>query len=390
MTPMKKITQYVKRACLLTVVAVAGGLCLSPEGATVSAQTVDDAPARYSVGYYRDNAFLRNDSNFTVVDTQLEWPEAIDFADLRPLQTALDSILFESATPDGQQAYTQFKQRMGQPVTGQLAFLPDDRRFCYVTTTVRVKAYQPRQWLCMELHQRVEPQPLSPLAARDIYRILTFDLLTDRVMQTEDLLRVARLGNLDQESFAILFEQLSDRQFYGLKKADVDGVWIDGTTQTVGMHIACATDDEAFAYERVLPIRSMTTLLTRDAKRLMGRKQSDRQPVFTPMRLTWEGDSIYNKVDKMPSFTGGREALNHYLTTISLFDRSTDSTARGEAIVAFVVDKQGQPCDVHVVGPVSPMADRHAVTIVKGMPRWQPGSHQGRAVPVRVYQRFQY
>lgn len=106
---MKKITQYVKRACLLTVVAVAGGLCLSPEGATVSAQTVDDAPARYSVGYYRDNAFLRNDSNFTVVDTQLEWPEAIDFADLRPLQTALDSILFEYATPDGQQGYTQFK-----------------------------------------------------------------------------------------------------------------------------------------------------------------------------------------------------------------------------------------------------------------------------------------
>ena len=102
---MKKITQYVKRACLLTVVAVAGGLCLSPEGATVSAQTVDDAPARYSVGYYRDHAFLRNDSNFTVVDTQLEWPEAIDFADLRPLQTALDSILFDCAMADGQQAY---------------------------------------------------------------------------------------------------------------------------------------------------------------------------------------------------------------------------------------------------------------------------------------------
>ena len=141
---------------------------------------------------------------------------------------------------------------------------------------------------------------MSPLAARDIYRILTFDLLTDRVMQTEDLLRVGRLGNLDQESFAIIFEQLSDRQFYGLKKADVDGAWIDGTTQNVGMHIACATDDEAFAYERVLPIRSMTTLLTRDAKRLIGRKQSDRQPVFTPMRLTWEGDSICNKVDRMP------------------------------------------------------------------------------------------
>lgn len=387
---MKKITQYVMRAFLLTFVAVSGGLWPVSGGVAVSAQTVDDAPARYSVGYYRDHAFLRNDSNFTVVDTQLEWPEAIDFSDLRPLQTALDSIIFDSATPDGQQAYARFKERMGQPVTGQLPFLPDDRRFCYVTTTVRIKAYQPRQWLCIELHQRVEPQPLSPLAARDIYRILTFDLLTDRVMQTEDLLRVGRLGNLDQESFAILFEQLSDRQFYGLKKADVDGAWIDGTTQTVGMHIACATDDEAFVYERVLPIRSMTTLLTRDAKRLVGRKQSDRQPVFTPMRLTWEGDSVYSKVDQMPSFTGGREALNRYLTTISLFDRSTDSTAHGEAIVAFVVDKQGQPSDVHVVEPVSPMADRHAVAVVKGMPRWQPGRHQGRVLPVRVYQRFQY
>lgn len=372
-------------------VALLISLCVavSPCGAA-HAQTVDDSPVRYSVGYYSDHAFLRQDSDFTVVDTQVEWPEAVDFADVRPLQTAIDSVLFALPMADGQKAYEEYKRRLGRPVAGQLEFLPDDRRFCYVTTAVRVKAYQPRQWISVELRQVVSPGALSPIAERDLYRILTFDLQTGRVLQTEDLLRVGRLNHLDEDSYNIVFAQLDDDHFYGLRKADVDGAWIDGKSQQVGLHISCATDDEAFFYERTLPIRSMANLLTREAKRLVARKESDRQPVFTPMRQTWKGDSVYNKVDQMPTFRGGRDALTRYLSSIGLFDRSQDSTARGEAIVAFVIDKEGTVCDVHVVSPVSPIADRHAVSIVKGMPRWVPGHSQGRAVPVRNYQKFEY
>ena len=371
---------------LLAPLALATSWCVQAQ-----AQTVDDAPVRYSVGYYRDHAFLRQDSNFTVVDTQVEWPEAVDFADLRPLQAALDSLLFAQPMADSQKAYEVYKQRIGRPVTGQLEFLPDDRRFCYVTTTVRLKAYQPRQWICVELRQSVSPGALSPIAKRDLYRILTFDLQQGRVMQTEDLLAVGRFAHLDEESYNIVFEQLDDHRFYGLCKADVDGAWLDGRTQQVGLHIACATDDdETFSYERTLPMQSMTRLLTRDAKRLIARKEAERQPFFTSMRQTWEGDTIYDKVEQMPAFKGGRDGLTRYLSTIGLFDRSQDTTAHGEAIVSFVVDTKGTVCDVHVVKSVSPIADRHAVAIVKGMPRWEPGLHQGRAVPVRAYQKFEY
>ena len=354
------------------------------------AQTVDETPVRYSVGYYSDHAFLRQDSNFTVVDTRMEWPEAVDFADMRPLQTMIDSLLFDLPIDNGEKAYADYKSRLGRSVTGQLEFLPDDRRFCYVTTVSKIKAYQPRQWLCVEIHQVVSPGVLSPVAKRDLYRILTFDLQTGRVMQTEDLLRVDRFNHLDEDSYNFVFEQLDDDRFYGLRKADVSGAWIDGKTQQVGLHIACVTDDEMFFYERTLPVQSMTSLLTREAKRMIGRKETGRQPFFTSMRQTWEGDTIYNKVDQMPTYRGGREGLSRYLSSIELFDRSQDTTAHGEAIVSFVVDKEGYVCDVHVVSPVSPVADRHAVSIIKGMPRWEPGRIRGRAVPVRLYQKLEY
>lgn len=356
----------------------------------ICAQTVDDAPPRYSVGYYRDHAFLRQDSDFTVVDTQLEWPEAIDFADVRPLQSYVDSLLFSSPVADGEWAYANFKRRLGSPLTRQLEFLPDDRRFCYVSTQVRVKTYQPRQWICLEVRQVVEPGSLSPVKRRDLFRMVTFDLQTDKVMQTEDLLRVGRLNHLDEDSYNFVFAQLDDSRFYGLRKADVDGAWIDGKARLVGLHIDCATDDERFSYERVLPVTSMFNLLTREAKRMIGRKEVSRRPLFSSLRQTWQGDTIYNKVDQMSSFKGGRAALDNYLSSISLFDRSQDSLAHGEVIVAFVVDKEGNLCDVHVVSPVSPTADRHAVSIVKGMPSWEPGRCDGKAVPVRVYQKFEY
>jgi hypothetical protein len=357
---------------------------------SIHAQTVDETPVRYSVGYYRDHAFLRQDSDFTVVDTRMEWPEAVDFADVRPLLTMIDSLLFDLPIDNGEKAYADYKRRLGCSVTGQLEFLPDDRRFCYVTTVSKIKAYQPRQWLCVEIRQVVSPGVLSPVAKRDLYRILTFDLQTGRVMQTEDLLRVDRFNHLDEDSYNFVFEQLDDDRFYGLRKADVSGAWIDGKTQQVGLHIACVTDDEMFFYERTLPVQSMTSLLTREAKRMIGRKETDRQPFFTFMRQTWEGDTIYNKVDQMPTYRGGREGLSRYLSSIELFDRSQDTTAHGEAIVSFVVDKEGYVCDVHVVSPVSPVADRHAVSIIKGMPRWEPGRIRGRAVPVRLYQKLEY
>lgn len=382
--------KQMKASLLLCALLWCGPWMVAWLGGPAAAQAVDDAPVRYSVGYYRDHAFLRQDSNFTVVDTQVEWPEAIDFADLSPLQTALDSLLFAQPLADGQKAYEAYKQRLGRQVTGQLEFLPDDRRFCYVATTVRLKAYQPRQWLCVELRQVVSPGALSPMAKRDLYRILTFDLQNGRVMQTEDLLAVNRLAHLDEESFNIVFEQLDDRRFYGLRKADVDGAWLDGRTQQVGLHISCATDDETFSYERTLPMPSMTRLLMRDAKRLIARKDTERQPFFTSMRQTWEGDTLYDKVEQMPTFKGGRDGLTRYLSTIGLFDRSQDTTAHGEAIVSFVIDKEGTVCDVHVMQPVSPIADRHAVAIVKGMPRWEPGLHRGKAVPVRLYRKFEY
>lgn len=49
----------------------------------------------------------------------------------------------------------------------------------------------------------------------------------------------------------------------------------------------------------------------------------------------------------------------------------------------FVVDTDGTVTNVKVLRSADPWLDEQALRIIRAMPRWVPGRHKGRPVPVR-------
>lgn len=363
-------------------------------GIATSAQEIDSSqPQHYDVSYYHDHVLLRQDSNFTVVDADVEWPEAIDFANLSALQREICQLLFDADTTSFADAYSEFKQALGTPVKSQLASLPDDRRFCYVDISLHIKDYQPQKWITFELSQKTAPESLSPVKAGRTYRMITFDLVDQQVLTTEDLLRGSRVEDISMEDFYSLFGNLDDDTFYDMDAADVDGVWLDRRHNLIGLHILCKAADRVFNYTRLLPHDDWAFLLTRTAEKMWkGKKDKNEiKPVFTSLPLTWKGDTVYKHVAQMPVYQGKEDALtNYYKQIVAPVRTQLDADMHGNVVVAFIVNKEGLAEDVRVLSPICPDLDRHAVSVIKGMSRWQPGAENGQPKMVRIYQTFKY
>ena len=93
---------------------------------------------------------------------------------------------------------------------------------------------------------------------------------------------------------------------------------------------------------------------------------------------------VYDVVEQMPSFPGGMKAMMEYLDKNIKYPVSAQKNLiEGRVILQFIVDEKGNLSDVKVARSVEPSLDAEAVRVVKAMPRWNPGTQQGKAVKVR-------
>jgi|GEM_PF-2547128 len=93
---------------------------------------------------------------------------------------------------------------------------------------------------------------------------------------------------------------------------------------------------------------------------------------------------VYDVVEQMPSFPGGMKAMMDYLAkNIRYPADAKNNQIEGRVILQFIVDKKGRLSDIKVVKSVEPSLNAEAVRVVKSMPRWNPGTQQGKAVKVR-------
>jgi hypothetical protein len=91
--------------------------------------------------------------------------------------------------------------------------------------------------------------------------------------------------------------------------------------------------------------------------------------------------SVYDVVDQMPSFPGGKEALNAWLSQ----NINNYYMVKGRAVYSFVIERDGTVSDVKVVyrkGTVNEDTTKDTAQTLLKMPRWIPGKRNG--VPVRV------
>lgn len=85
-----------------------------------------------------------------------------------------------------------------------------------------------------------------------------------------------------------------------------------------------------------------------------------------------------------PEFPGGAAALKKYLNDNLRYPPiPRNQGIQGRVIVAFVVNKDGSIVDITVMKALDPYLDKEAVRVVSAMPKWKPGTVQGRPVRVR-------
>ena len=90
------------------------------------------------------------------------------------------------------------------------------------------------------------------------------------------------------------------------------------------------------------------------------------------------------------TISGKEAATVHDLASLSTQDykeeypKDADEQGwQGRVWVSFVVDVDGSVTDVRVERKVHPSLDKEAVRVVSSMPKWKPGTQDGKPVRVR-------
>jgi len=98
-------------------------------------------------------------------------------------------------------------------------------------------------------------------------------------------------------------------------------------------------------------------------------------------------DGVYNKVEKMPEFPGGQNALGNYVENhVQYPDQAVNDNVTGTVRVSFVVDEHGNVKDPKLIGKkqLGDGLDDEAIRVVSEMPNWKPGQVRGKNVKTRL------
>ncbi|MFU8844779.1 MAG: TonB family protein [Bacteroidales bacterium] len=115
------------------------------------------------------------------------------------------------------------------------------------------------------------------------------------------------------------------------------------------------------------------------------------EPVALDSEEPAQNDTIFNVVDEMPLYPGGDEArIKFILDNINYPAEAKERGVTGRVFVTFVVEKDGSVTNVKVLRGIVGGFDEEAVRVVKQMPDWIPGRHNGETVRVRFNMPIQF
>ncbi len=104
------------------------------------------------------------------------------------------------------------------------------------------------------------------------------------------------------------------------------------------------------------------------------------------MKALYE-EGILVEADTMPSFPGGECAgLIHVAKNIKFPMEALKARMQGKVVVQFVVAEDGKLTRISILRSGGKLLDEEAMRVIKSMPDWIPGKHQGK--PVAVWSAF--
>jgi len=110
--------------------------------------------------------------------------------------------------------------------------------------------------------------------------------------------------------------------------------------------------------------------------------KSTTNPVKT--EVNQQQDKVYEKVEQMPVFPGGEEALMKYISgEVKYPEDAKKAGKQGKVYISFVVNKTGNVVDAKIVRGAFPSIDQEALRVIGNMPQWTPGKEKGENVSVQ-------
>jgi len=102
---------------------------------------------------------------------------------------------------------------------------------------------------------------------------------------------------------------------------------------------------------------------------------------YAVVEIPQKPNTIYEVVEQMPEFPGGKEALFKYISS-ELKYPNNEFNIQGRVICRFVVEKDGCIDSVKIVRSLEPSYDKEVVRLIQNMPKWIPGKQNGKVVRV--------
>lgn len=88
--------------------------------------------------------------------------------------------------------------------------------------------------------------------------------------------------------------------------------------------------------------------------------------------------------ETFPQFPGGHIALVEYLSKNIKFPKEKEKeNVRARVVASFTVEKDGSITDAKIVRSQGEAFDNEALRVINGMPKWIPGTQNGKAVSVK-------
>ena len=123
-----------------------------------------------------------------------------------------------------------------------------------------------------------------------------------------------------------------------------------------------------------------------EAKVVEQAKQAAEEKVKTkPQTETTKKKNSWDCIpETMPYFPGGNVLMLKYLADNIKYPASAvKAKKQGRVIVGFIVQKDGSITHAKIVRSIDPELDAEALRVVKGMPKWTPGTQLGKPVSVK-------
>ena len=104
-----------------------------------------------------------------------------------------------------------------------------------------------------------------------------------------------------------------------------------------------------------------------------------------------DDDEVFNQVDVMPEYPGGMNAMFEFIQkNVKYPESAKEKGIEGKVYVQFVVEKDGSLSSFNIARGVCEEIDAEAIRVLKMMPKWKPGTENGKPVRVQYMMPFNF